>query len=115
MEDLIPIVMFAVIGLVLCTYLLLRYFARRELQRTLRAAIERGQELSPEVLQTLSGEPASGAGDLRKGVIWLALAAALGLFSLAAGEPDLLGPAAFPLMLGLAYLVLWRFGPGRAG
>lgn len=111
--DWVPIVMFVVIGVVLCTYLYLRFRTRREVQETVRAAIERGQELTPEVLESLTGDGPGGQRDLRKGVIWLALAAALGILALAVDEPDVLGPAALPLMLGIAYLVLWRINPGR--
>jgi hypothetical protein len=101
--------MFLVIGAVAGIYLYLRYRARQEVQRTVRYAMERGQEITPELLETLGGDIAGGQRDLRKGVIWLALAMALGILSWVVDEPELLGPAALPLMLGLAYLVLWRF------
>ena len=106
--DWVPIVFFVVVGAVAGTYLYLRYRVRQEVQQTIRHAMERGQEITPELLETLGGEIAGGQRDLRKGVIWLALAIALGITSWTLDEPDLLGPAALPLMLGLAYLVLWR-------
>ncbi len=113
--DLVPIVMFLVIGLVLCTYFYFRHRTRQAVQQTVRTAIERGQELTPEVLEAVSGELAGGFRDLRRGVIWLALAAGFGTLALVIDEPDALGVAALPLMLGIAYLALWRFNPGRKG
>lgn len=107
--DWVPIILFVVIGAVAGIYIYFRYRARQEVQQTIRHAMERGQEITPELLETLGGEVAGGQRDLRKGVIWLALAIALGIMSWAVDEPELLGPAALPLMLGLAYLVLWRF------
>lgn len=113
MEDLIPIFLFAMIALVLCSYFFFRHRARQEVQQTVRIAIERGQELTPEVLEAVSGEVAGGFRDLRRGIIWLALATALGVLSFAVEEPQVLGVAAFPLMLGIAYLALWRLNPGN--
>ena len=110
MEDLaVPIVMFLVIGAVLCAYLYLRYRARREVLATVRYALEHGHELTPEVIEAVSGDAAGGQRDLRKGVIWLALAVAIGGMSWAFDETDMLGIAALPLMLSIAYVVLWRF------
>jgi hypothetical protein len=115
MEEWVPIVLFVVTGLVLCTFFYFRYRARQEVQHTLRIAVEHGKELTPELLEALSVDPAGGSRDLRKGVIWLALAAALGLMAWTVDEFDLLGIASFPLMLGLAYLALWRFNAGKPG
>lgn len=114
MEDLVPLTLFLVTGVVLCLYLYLRYRANRDVQSTVQAALERGQELTPELLEALRSPSAAGPRDLRRGVLWLSLAAAMAIMAGALGEPDLLGPAAFPLMLGLAYLTLWRFTASKA-
>jgi len=111
--ELVPITLFLVIGLVLVTYFYLRHRAHSEVQQTLRAAMERGQELTPELLEAVGGEATGGLRDLRRGTLWLALAIALGIMSWIIGETRILGLAAFPLMLGLAYLVLWRLNSGR--
>ncbi len=110
----VPITLFIVIGVVLCAYYYFRYRARQDVQHTVRLAVERGAELTPEVLEAFSAElTPSALGDLRKGVLWLALAAALGLMSWAIDERDLLGIGGFPLMLGIAYLALWLFLPRK--
>jgi hypothetical protein len=111
--DLVPITLFLVIGAVLVAYFYFRYRSRLEVQQTLRAAMERGQELTPELMEAIGGETSSGPADLRRGMLWLALAAAVAVMAWVVETWELLGPAAFPLMLGLAYLILWRLNAGR--
>ena len=113
MEDLIPIVLFLTIGGVFALAFVLKYKARHDIQNTVRAAIERGEVLSPELIETLATSIASPYADLRKGVIFLALGAAGIAFAALLGEEDAIGPimavSAFPVVVGLAYLGLWFF------
>lgn len=111
--DLIPIVLFLTIGTVLGLYVYFRHRNRLELQQTVRMALERGQELTPEVLESLAGDP-GGQRDLRRGVIWLAVALAILTMGVTVDEWDLFGVAAFPGFVGLAYLVLWWATSPRA-
>lgn len=89
---------------------------REALQQTLKAAIERGQPLPPEVVDAITSEqrPAPSAiRDVRTAVIWLGVAAGLICFAYALGnDPDsadafypLLGISAFPGFVGIAYLI----------
>lgn len=111
----VPITALVVIGVVLCVYFYLRYRGRMEVQHTVRLAVEHGKELTPELLDALRAETTPGARvDLRRGVLWLALAAAVGLMAWTVGRSDLLGIGGFPLMLGIAYLALWCFSPDRS-
>ncbi len=114
-EELIPIVMFAGITVVLCVLFWFRYRARREQQETLRAALDKGHELTPEIIDRL-GNPSPGKyKDLRLGAIWMSLAVALVLCGLAVPDPSghalrgCLSGAAFPFAIGAAYLLLYRF------
>ncbi|MEM7277751.1 MAG: DUF6249 domain-containing protein [Pseudomonadota bacterium] len=81
---------------------------RKELHTTLRTALEKGESLSPEVLEGLSH---SKSGDFRRGLLGLAIGVAFGLFGLVIGEEDavrpMLGIAMFPIMVGVAYLLMW--------
>ena len=77
----IPLVAIIAIPTVFCVFFYLRYRTRKDLQATLRAAIEQGQELTPEVLEQLGGPPVSGERDLRRGVITIAAGIALVVFS----------------------------------
>jgi hypothetical protein len=90
-----------------------RFRTRREIQTTVRAAIERGQELSPELIEGLMESLTTKHGDLRKGIISLAIG--LAIFLAGGFIPDENGEAAFraialfPLFVGLGYLGLWFF------
>ena len=118
-EILVPISLFLVIGVVISLSFFFRYRTRQEIQSTVRAAIDRGQELTPEVLDSLSDALNSSHGDLRRGVISLAIGIALFLFAGLIGEPDAEGPlraiSAFPLLLGAGYLALWFFLRRKTG
>jgi hypothetical protein len=83
------------------------------MQLTFRAALDKGQELTPEVIDRLGHPKPAKDKDLRLGVIWIAVA--LGLSAFGFGIPDddevariFLGIASFPLMIGIAYLILHK-------
>lgn len=109
----IPIVMFAGLTIVFCALFWFRYRARREMQETFRIALEKGHELTPEIIDRLGHPQASKDKDLRLGVIWLALAAGLVLIGIAVPDANalrgLLAGAALPFAIGMAYLILHRF------
>ncbi len=116
-EELIPIAMFAAIALIFFIVLYFRQRSRADMQQTIRLALERGTELTPELIDRL-GAPAepSRNRDLRLGLIWMALAIGLALCGFAVPDPTgnalrgCLAGAAFPFAIGLAYLVMWRYG-----
>ncbi|MEZ5565209.1 MAG: DUF6249 domain-containing protein [Gammaproteobacteria bacterium] len=116
--NLVPIVLFIAIAAV---YALKYYFAhrtRRDVQNTVRAALERGDALTPDLLDRLVQAPVPKRTDLRRGVIGIGLGIGIGAFGLVVGEPDAVRPmlavGLVPLFLGLAYLVLWRLGNGKS-
>jgi hypothetical protein len=102
---------------------------RREVQQTVRAAIEKGQPLPPEVIDSLSKEATrnlpSRSRDLRQGVIWLAIGIGLDAFGTISemswgGDgwdgPDfggIVGIAAIPATIGLAFIVLSFFNKNK--
>jgi len=105
----------AVIGptLLLAIFFWLRFKGRQDTQETIRAALDKGQELSPEMIDRLGHPKPPANKDMRLGVIWLAIAIALAMFAFAIPDQDatgpLLGMAAFPLTIGLAYLIIHKF------
>jgi hypothetical protein len=115
MEILIPISFFALIAAIVIVPRYLKSQERIKLQETLRASIEKGAALPPEVIEAMTSDvkrPSSPQRDLRGGIVWLAVAAgfvALG-FAISFDEPDafypLLGVAAFPGLVGLALIAL---------
>ena len=112
-EEMFPIVMFVGMTIVFVALFWFRYKARSEMQSTFRAALDKGQELSPEIIDRLGHPKATKDKDLRYGIIWLSLAVALVLIGFAVPEPDalrgLLAGAAFPFCIGIAYLILHKF------
>lgn len=114
MEDTwVPIVMFLGMTVVFCALFWFRYKTRVEMQTTFRAALDKGQELTPEIIDRLGHPKAPKDKDMRYGIIWLSLAAALVLIGFAVPEPEALrgtlAGAAFPFCIGVAYLILHKF------
>jgi len=112
-EEWIPIVLFTGMTVVFVSLFWFRYKARSEMQSTIRTALDKGQELTPEVIDRLGHPKAPKDKDLRYGIIWLSLASALVLIGFAVPEPDALrgtlAGAAFPFCIGVAYLIMHKF------
>ncbi len=107
---------------------------RRDMQETVRRAIDKGQPLPPEVIEVMSKDVSknlpSRTRDIRRGVIWLASGIGIAAFSAIsdatwnhndgpfssdapfAGGP-LLGFAAIPITIGLAFIVLSFFNKNK--
>ena len=110
----IPLSMFIGLSVVLSLWVWFRYKAKRDLQETIRTAIEKGEGLSPELIENLVNPPVSPERDLRRGVISVVVAVAVALFALFMGEDDAFGPlmgiAMFPLSIGAGFLLMHRIG-----
>jgi hypothetical protein len=129
MEDFIPIfAIFAVFGTITAIIVgptWLKSRERQEMQVTVRAALDKGQPLPPELVDALSRDVIqklpSRSRDIRRGVIWLAVGiglAAFGLINDFNGGWDrdfdgMVGIAAIPLTIGLAFLVLGAINKNR--
>ena len=109
----IPITIVVSIAVVVLVFLLLRYRARLDYQQTVRLAVEKGQQLTPEFLERLGERAVNQAPDprrdLRVGVIAIAIGVGIGSFGWIIGEPDairpLMGVGTLPFLVGLAMLV----------
>ena len=90
-----------------------RFRAKRDMQDTIRTALDKGQDLTPELIDRLGHPKEPKDKDMRLAVIWLAIAVGLVLIGFAVPEPDafrgLLAGAAFPFTIGMAYLILHKF------
>ena len=117
-EDLVPIVLFLAIALTYCVKYYFAHRTRQDVQSTVRVALERGDPLTADLLDRLVQAPPPKRTDLRRGVIGIGLGLGLGIFGLVVGEPDAVRPmlavGMVPLLLGLAYLILWRLGGDKA-
>ena len=115
-------ILIVIFGSIAAVIIAPRYFKSIERQKmadTLRAAIERGQPLPTEVIDAMSSNvrsgptmPASPQRDLRTGIIWLGVGVGLAAFGLAVSFEDadalypMIGIAAFPIFIGLAFIAL---------
>ena len=110
----VPLSMFIGLAVVLSLWVWFRYKAKRDLQETIRTAIEKGEGLSPELIENLVNPPVSPQRDLRRGVISVVTAVAIALFAFFLNEGDAFGPlmgvSMFPMSLGVGYLLMHRFG-----
>ena len=112
--EFVPIVMFLGLTIIFCVLFWFRYRARAEMQQTFRAALDKGQELTPEIIDRLGHPKAAKDKDMRLGVIWLAIAVGLGAFGFALPDEEdvaqiFAGIAAFPFAIGVAYMILHKF------
>lgn len=134
MEDFIPLVailsVFGTITAIIFGPTYLKFRERREMQATLRHALDKGQDLPPEVIDALSRDVAknlpSRTRDIRRGIIWLAVGIGIAAFGLINdlswnGDSDwgghvgdgMLGIAAIPFTIGLAFIVLSFFNKNK--
>ena len=101
---------------------------KREIQTTVRHAIDKGQELPPELIDAMTKDVASKlpsrTRDLRRGVIWLAVGIGFAAFSylsnlgwndhdMEGASAAMMGLAAIPVTVGLAFIVLSFFNPNK--
>ena len=101
---------------------------RREIQTTVRHAIDKGQQLPPDLIDAMTKDVASKlpsrTRDLRRGVIWLAVGIGFAAFSylsnLGWNDRDfeqassaMMGLAAIPATIGIAFIVLSFFNPNK--
>ena len=124
---LIPLAPFIMVVAIVVVPAILKSKERKEMQATLRAAIDKGQPLPPEVIEALSKDnlkpPATASRDLRVGVILVAVSIGIALFGSAFGFIDdndardfispIVGIASIPGMIGLAFIVLSFFNKNK--
>ncbi|MDO1558323.1 DUF6249 domain-containing protein [Brevundimonas sp. 2R-24] len=120
---LIPLAPFIMVVLIIAIPAWLKSKEKREMQQTLRTAIEKGQTLPPELIEQLNKDSQkvqpSAQRDLRQGVIWLAVGLGIAAFAWFVGMEEgdalnpILGMAAIPTLIGVAFIVLSFFNKNK--
>lgn len=123
-EVIVPLGLFAAIAAMVLVPAWLKSRDRRDMQETVRLALDKGQALPAELIEAIAnaarGRIATAHTDLRTGVIWLAVAAGVATFGWMIGFEDqeavypIIGLAAVPGFLGLAFVILSFFNKTRA-
>lgn len=123
-EIIVPLAFFAMVAAIVLVPGWIKSRDRADMQQTVRHALDKGQALPAELIEALAraarGRIATAHTDLRTGVIWLAVAAGIATFGWTvgyvegdAGQP-LLGIAAIPGFIGLAFVILSFFNKTKA-
>ena len=125
MGILVPLSPFLMVAAIVIVPAWLKSRERREMQQTVRAAIEKGQALPPELIEALSKDvqpkkASSAHRDLRIGVILLAVSVGMGLLGAVLGMVEeeamfwVAGSATIPGMIGIAFIILSFFNPNKS-
>jgi hypothetical protein len=114
-EIFVPISIFAAGVAIVWLFSHYNYKKRLTAHETLRLTLEKGQEVSPELIERMSFLNDPVKSDLRRGVLLIAFGVAFMILGaiMPHDEPEamrgIIGVSSFPVVLGLAYLGLWKF------
>ncbi|SHF17590.1 hypothetical protein SAMN04487965_1551 [Microbulbifer donghaiensis] len=113
---LVPFGFFLLVGVSI--WLVLHFRAKKdlEIQQTVRMALDKGAELTPELIEQLgaSNKP-HPLQDVRRGIVWITVAVGIALFGFFVPDPSnhaflaLLAIAMLPFAIGLGYLAMHLF------
>lgn len=113
-EVVVPVAFFVAVFGIIAVVVYFRFRSQQELQETVRTLLQSGQPVSEEKLSELVAALSPREQDLRRALISIAIAIAIALFAFMLDERDAFGPlmglAAFPLLIGFAYLFLHQNG-----
>ena len=115
-EDvLIPVVVFGTIAFVAYMAFHFSYKKRMVVYEAIRVAIEKTGNADPQLINAIVRENVGANADLRKGIILVAVALAFITLGYVIPEEDvfepMLGVAAFPGLVGLAFIGFHFFAP----
>lgn len=115
MDDLVPIMgIIGVFGMPAVIVLIVSYFENKKKEKfheTVQAVMKSGQEVTPELLQSIPGYAANGEqNDIRKGFIVTGVGLGVVLFGkLGVNKPELFGIGLLVLSIGVAFLMYGYF------
>ncbi len=111
----VPLIVFASIVLIIATPFYFRHRNRRVIYEAIKTSVEKTGEADPKLIAAITHDAIGPNADLRRGVLLLCLAVALGLAEYF-GAGDMMGfpywaAALFPGLIGAAYIVFHFFAP----
>lgn len=116
MDVLIPVTFMAAVAAVFIVYFYFNSRNKQILHDTVKSALEKGDTLSPDLVDHLAAAtPKTPENDLRRGIILLAFGLATALFGeYFIHEEEVVGMAIFPLLIGLGYGLMYWLGKRNA-
>ncbi|WP_026941246.1 DUF6249 domain-containing protein [Hellea balneolensis] len=112
-DEIVGVVLFASIPAAIWAVSAYRHKTQKAATEVMKAMVDKGEALTPETIRALGIRPKRKHGDLRTGLILIALAIATIILGSAIPEKEAQqvfgGFAMFPLLVGLAYIGLWTF------
>lgn len=111
----VPLGVFAAITICFWSVYHYKNKEKEKVQETICKAIDAGQQLSPETIKALGVQTMSATfADLRKSVLFIGFGIAFIIFAQVIPDDEapliLTGMAAFPIMIGIGYFVVYRLG-----
>ncbi|HWD68386.1 MAG TPA: DUF6249 domain-containing protein [Caulobacteraceae bacterium] len=130
---LVPIAFFVCVAAIFVAPAWMRHKERQNMQDIVRVAYEKGQPVSPELITAIQSSlaiktPSTRESDLRRAIIFIAVG--VGMVGLGFGlwfglesvsdegayisGASTAGVGAIPIMIGIAYLILWATGSKKS-
>lgn len=114
-EIIVPVTLFTMIAAVFVAAYFFSYRKRRIVYEAIKVAIEKTGQVDAALVEAIIQDKIGPNADLRKGIILIMVAAAFAIFGYSIGEEEAIGPmlglAAFPGLVGLAYVAFHFFAP----
>ena len=111
-EVLVPFFLFGSLTVILWLVFWFRYRAKQDVQRTIQMSIEKGHDLSPDLLERMTNPPVPPKRDLRRGILWAGFALGSVLvgvfFPVERVQSFIYAGSMLPLLIGVAYILLHR-------
>ncbi|MCB1582785.1 MAG: DUF6249 domain-containing protein [Marinicella sp.] len=111
-EVVIMMVLMLSVASIILVFLMNRYKLKVKTHELLEKSIDKGIDVTPELLEKLNNEKSPRFKDLRRGIIMSMLGAAVFCFSYVIPEDDTAqvfrGLAILPFFIGLGFLLVWK-------
>jgi Domain of unknown function (DUF6249) len=107
-EIVVPVASFLFVLGIVAVPLYFGFRKERQRQETLRAIIDKGGAIPPELLASAESREDTSRKDRRRGVVLIAAALGIAGFLAVIGAGNGVGIALIPMCIGGGYLVVWR-------
>ncbi|UAA37410.1 hypothetical protein KIH87_11860 [Paraneptunicella aestuarii] len=110
----VPIIASICIAVAFIVFSFLNSRNHSEVHKTIRATLENGTQLTPDLVEQLNTYRATGIADLRRGIIITSIGVATfvaGIITDAMREFGTVG--VFPLFMGIGFLIVWKLNQNK--